>query len=136
MKEIGYMNNQTYLKHYGILGMKWGVRRATYKLKSASELRAGKKKIQKDIYKLHKKQLKMQKKQNKYFAKGKYQKSSKYAKKAYKRGKTMLHNEKLLRLYDRRIDKLEQKTIDSGKSKANEILNNQNITVDSLKEEQ
>lgn len=111
------------LAHYGVQGMKWGVRRATYRARSADGLRRSKKNVENDLLKLEKKKLKVDKKSAKLMSKGKIEKAGKYMKKSYKRGKTILHNKKLLVLYDKRISQLDSRSISDGKEFVNKMVN-------------
>jgi len=116
------------LYHYGILGMKWGVRRAFYKTYSKEGLKRSAKHIQNDIIKLQSKAMKQRSKFARYTAKagkqmskgnmeksGKmFSKSSKAMKRANKREKTILHNKKLLKLYRKRLSEIDPNFSKSG----------------------
>ena len=117
------MDEEEYLAHYGVQGMKWGIRRATYRARSADGLRRSKKNVENDLLKLEKKKLKADKKSAKLMSKGKIEKAGKYMKKSYKRDKTIFHNKKLLKLYDKRISELESKPIEKGESLVKESFN-------------
>ena len=87
-------NDNNELRHYGVPGMKWGVRRSMYKLRSADSLRKGKRKIENDIAKAKNKAnkqaakaAKVGLKASKYMSKGDSEKASKYFKKSYKKQK-------------------------------------------------
>lgn len=131
-----YLSNDNELYHYGVLGMKWGFRRAFYKSFSADHLRRSAKSIKKDINKLEAKSLakkqkfaKLQLKASKQMSKGNMTKAGKYFKKASKamkisnkREKTILHNKKLLQLYEKRLTELNSNTINNGKNKVNNAI--------------
>lgn len=120
MWQYNYMNSDE-LYHYGVLGMKWGVRRATYKAYSSNHLKRSRAKIEKDLVKLKKKKLKADEKAAKNMMKGKTEKAGKKMKKSYKRGKTILHNEKLLTLYDKRITELDSKLETNGQKQVKKL---------------
>lgn len=128
--------NNDELQHYGVMGMKWGVRRATYKARSANSLRKGKEKIEKDLYKLEKKinnktrrASKNDMKAAKAMERGDFDKASKFMKKsakqkriAAKRGRTVIHNKKLLKLYEQRIQELDNKKVDAGRERVEKVI--------------
>ena len=83
------------LYHYGILGMKWGVRRAFYKAFSSDHLKRSAEGIKKDISKLESKSLskkqkfaKLQRKAANQMSYGNMTKAGKYFKKSSKAIKT------------------------------------------------
>ena len=123
------MNQNEEVKHYGILGMKWGHRRALYRLRGADSLRKNSESVKKDIYKAekkindrHRKAAKIDAKAANKMSVGKFDDASKYMKKsakqkriAAKREKNVIHNKKLLKLYEKRISELDARTVDKGK---------------------
>lgn len=131
-----YLSDNNELYHYGVLGMKWGVRRAFYKAYSPEHLKRSAEGVKKDISKLEAKSLakkqkfaKLQLKASKQMDKGDMTKAGKYFKKASKamkisnkREKTILHNKKLLRLYEKRLSELDSNTINDSKNKLNNAM--------------
>lgn len=116
------------LYHYGVLGMKWGVRRLFYKTYSKEGLKKSAHRVQNDILKLQRKAMKNKSKATSYTAKagrqmskgnmdrsGKmFKKSAKFNKKADKREKTIYHNKKLLNLYRKRLSEIDPNFSKSG----------------------
>lgn len=108
-------------EHYGVQGMKWGVRRSTYKSKSSRSLKRGKQNIKKDNVKLANKSAKYSKKAAKYDLKAsknlaknkinKYKsmkvKAGELNLKAQKAKQWIARNNILINLYDKRISQIE-----------------------------
>ncbi len=129
MNYYGIYNNDAYLKHYGVLGMKWGVRRSLHnystastkqeKIKAVSSLQKHHNKITNKITTLDNKTQSLAKKKFKYETKTKpkiaklQKKSLKLTNKAYKVGVSNLDKanklEKKARKKDMKASKLELK---------------------------
>ena len=108
------------LYHYGILGMKWGVRRSLYKFRSAKSLKKSASKIENDIAELKKKAMKKQKRYTRFFKKGSKQLYRGRIRLAgRKREKTIYHNKQLLKLYNQRIQELNKQTVNKGRAAVN-----------------
>lgn len=107
------------LKHYGIMGMKWGVRRLTYRLKSADRLKKSAAGIQRDLGKLEAKVARRERIAFKKERKGNHYKYSKWMERANKRKQTIAHNKRLLELYRKRLSKIDPEFTKMGREYAN-----------------
>lgn len=139
--------NEFELVHYGVLGMKWGVRRANraasankklsrkavrYDLKSAKLMKKSGK-LQKKAAKLQKKALKatdadtvrkLETKANKKMRRSSraLMKSGRLAKKAAKARKTILANEKYIAKMNKKLSAISPQTTSAGKTYVDKLM--------------